>query len=181
MTVLSNEITDNKTKTMFEHAKKPNAFKITEEDCKMTIDEDKIGITNHTHNTTPDQNKNKPKEELILNISTAIKNLLTKANARQKKTKKVKEGEPDDNDIAHKAALSSFLLALVNTFDEGNQFNWLDNMHNHMTQKIDERKTNLEIANYDNSSSNSESSKKATKTPMRKRKHDSDYSDEEDS
>ena len=58
---------------------------------------------------------------MILNISTTIKNLLTKANAKQKKTKKIKEGDPDDNDVAHKAA-SSF-LALVNTFDEGNQFN----------------------------------------------------------
>jgi hypothetical protein len=89
---------------------------------------------------------------LILIISTAIKNLLTKANAKQKKTKKIKEGEPYDNGIAHKAASS--LLALVNTFDEGNQFNQLENMHDHMTQKIDERKKNLEIANYDNSSSN---------------------------
>jgi hypothetical protein len=39
---------------------------------------------------------------------------------KNKKYKKIKEGEPDDNDIAHKAASS--LLALVNTFDEGNQF-----------------------------------------------------------
>jgi hypothetical protein len=151
-TVLSNAMTDSKTKTGFELAKKPEAFKITEEDYRMTIDEDKIGLTNHTYDTTPDQNKNKPKEELILNISTTIKNLLTKANAKQKKTKKIKEGEPDDNDIAHKDASS--LLALVNTFNEGNQFNQLDYMHNHMTQKIDERQKNLEIANYDDSSSN---------------------------
>jgi hypothetical protein len=54
-----------------------------------------------------------------LNISTAIKYLLTKANAKQK-NKKIKEGEPDDNDISHETASS--LLALVNTFDEGNQF-----------------------------------------------------------
>jgi hypothetical protein len=69
---------------------------------------------------------------------------------------------------------------LVNTFDEGNQFNRLDYMHDHMTQKIDERKENLEIANYDNSTSNSELSKEATKTPLRRRKCDSDDSDEED-
>jgi hypothetical protein len=50
-----------------------------------------------------------------------------------------------------------------------------------MTQKINECKKNLEIANYDHSSSNSESSKEAIKTPMRKRKHDSDDSVEEDS
>jgi hypothetical protein len=50
-----------------------------------------------------------------------------------------------------------------------------------MTQKIDECKKNLEIANYDDSSSDSESLKEATKTPMRKRKCDSDDSDEEDS
>ncbi len=73
---------------------------------------------------------------------------------KNKKYKKIKEGEPDDNDIAHKAASS--LLALVNTFDEGNQFIWLDNMHNHMAQKIDECKKNLKIANYEDSSSNSE-------------------------
>jgi hypothetical protein len=85
---------------------------------------------------------------------------------QNKKTKKIKEGEHDDNEIAHKAASS--LLALVNTFDEGNQFNQLDNMHNHMTQKIDERKKNLKISNYDNSCSNSESLKEATKTPMKK-------------
>jgi hypothetical protein len=54
-------------------------------------------------------------------------------------------------------------------------------MHNHMTQKIDECKKNLEIADYEISSSNSESLKEATKTPMRKRKRDSDNSDEEDS
>ncbi len=81
------------------------------------IDEDAIGVTNHTYNATPDWNKNKPKEELILNISNAIKNLLTKENAKQKTTNKIKEGEPDDNDIAHKAASS--LLACVNRFDEG--------------------------------------------------------------
>ncbi len=168
-------MTDSKTKTRFERAKKPEAFKITEEDYKMRIDEEKIGVTNHTYDTTPDQNKNKPKEELILNISTAIKNLLTKANAKQKKTKKIKGGEPDENDIASKAASS--LLALVNTFNEGNQFKQLDNMHDHMTQKIDEHKKNLEIANNDNSSSDSELLKEATKTPMRKRKRDSDDSD----
>jgi hypothetical protein len=67
------------------------------------------------------------------------------------------------------------------SFDEGNQFKRLDNMHNHMTRKIDEHKKNLEIANNDDSSSDSESLKEATKTPMRKRKHDSDKSDEEDS
>jgi hypothetical protein len=47
-----------------------------------------------------------------------------------------------------------------------------------MTQKIDERKKNLEIANYDESCSNSEYLKEATKTPMRKQKCDSDDSDE---
>ena len=70
---------------------------------------------------------------------------------------------------------------LVNTFHEGNQFNLLDNMYNHITQKIDEHKKNLNFANYDDSYSNSESSKEAIKTPMRKRKHDSDDSVEEDS
>jgi hypothetical protein len=50
----------------------------------MTSDEEERGITKHTYDTSPDQNKNKPKEELILNICTAIKNLLTKANAKQK-------------------------------------------------------------------------------------------------
>jgi hypothetical protein len=76
-----------------------------------------------------------------LNISTTIKNLLTKANAKQKKIKKIKEGEPDNNVIAYKAASS--LLALVKKFDEGNQFNRQDDMHNHMTRKIDECKKNL--------------------------------------
>jgi hypothetical protein len=54
-------------------------------------------------------------------------------------------------------------------------------MHDHMTQKIDEGKKN---ANYDDSSSDSESSKEATKTPTQKRNFqqiDSDNSDEEDS
>ncbi len=91
-TVLSNEMTDSKTKKRFKRAKKPEAFKITEEDYKMTIDEEEIGITNHTYNTTPDQNKKKPKEELISNISTIIKNLLTKANAKQKRPRKLKKG-----------------------------------------------------------------------------------------
>jgi hypothetical protein len=50
-----------------------------------------------------------------------------------------------------------------------------------MTQKIDECKKNLEIDDYDNSSSDSESLKEATNIPIRKRKRDSDYSDEEDS
>ncbi len=94
---------------------------------------------------------------MILNISTAIENLLTKATAKQKRTKEIKEREPDDNDFAHDAASS--LLALVKTFDVGDQFNQLDNMHNHTTRKIDELKKNLEIADYGNSSSNSESSK----------------------
>jgi hypothetical protein len=85
-------MTDSKTKTRFEHAKKPEAFKITEEDYKMTSDEEERGITNHTYDTIPDQNKNKPEEELILSISTAIKSLLTKANAKQKKTQKLKKG-----------------------------------------------------------------------------------------
>ncbi len=83
-TVLDNAMTDSKTKTRFECAKKPEAFIITEEDYKMMSDEEERGITNHTYNTSPDQKKNKPKEELILNISTAIKNLSTKANAKQK-------------------------------------------------------------------------------------------------
>ncbi len=69
----------------------------------------------------------------------------------------------------------------MNTFNEGNQFNQLDIMHNYMTQKIDECKKNLEIDDYDNSSSDSESLKEATNIPIRKRKRDSDYSDEEDS
>jgi hypothetical protein len=119
---------------------------------------------------------------LILNISTAIKNLSTKANAKQKRTKKIKEGDPDDNDVAHKAASS--LLALVNTFDEDNHFYRLDNMHNHMTRRIDEGKKNLKIFDYEDSSSDSESLKEATKTPTHKRKHqqiDLDNSDEEDS
>jgi hypothetical protein len=42
-------------------------------------------------------------------------------------------------------------------------------------------KKNLDIGNYDDSSSDSESSKEATKTPMRKRNCDSVNSDEEDS
>ncbi len=108
---------DSKTKIRFERAKKPEAFKITEEDYKMTSDEEERGITNHTYATSPDQNKNKPKKELILNISPSTKNLLTKSNAQQKKDKDNKEGEPDDIDIAHEDA--SFLLALVNTFNEG--------------------------------------------------------------
>ncbi len=86
-TVLDNAMTDSKTETRFECATKPEALKITEEDYKMMSDEEKRGITNHTYNNSPDQNKNKPKEESILNISTAIKNLLTKANAKQKKLK----------------------------------------------------------------------------------------------
>ena len=69
----------------------------------------------------------------------------------------------------------------MNTFDKGNQLNWLDGMHDHMTWKIDECKKNLKIADYDDSCSNSESLKEATKTPMKKRKLDSDNSDEEDS
>ncbi len=117
-TVLDDAMTDSKTKTRFERAKKTEAFKITEEDYKMMSDEEERGITNHTYHTSPYQNKKKPKEEFILNISTTIKNLLTKANAKQKKTKKIEAGEPDDNGIAHKAASS--LLALVNTFDEDN-------------------------------------------------------------
>ncbi len=83
-TVLNDAMTDSKTETRFKHAKKPEAFKITEEDHNMMSDEEEIGVTNHTYDTSPDQNKNKPKEELVLNISTAIKNLLTKANAKQK-------------------------------------------------------------------------------------------------
>ncbi len=68
---------------------------------------------------------------------------MTKANAKQKKTKKIKERGPDDNGIPHEAALS--LLALVNTFDEGKQFNQLKHMHNHMTQKIDDHKKTLRL------------------------------------
>jgi hypothetical protein len=101
---------------------------------------------------------------------------------QNKKTHENKDGEPDDNDIAHEAAPS--FLALANTFNEGNQFSGLDDMNNHMIQKIDERKKNFKIANYDDSCSNSESLKEATKTPIKKRKHqqiDLDDSDEEDS
>ncbi len=85
-------MTDSKTKTRFECAKKPEAFKITEEDYKMTLDEEEINVTNHNYNTSPDQNKIKPKGELILNISTTIENLLTKANAKQKRQRKLKKG-----------------------------------------------------------------------------------------
>jgi hypothetical protein len=53
-TVLSNAMTDSKTKTKFKRAKKPEAFEITEEDYKMTIDEEEIGVTNQTYDTTPD-------------------------------------------------------------------------------------------------------------------------------
>jgi hypothetical protein len=53
-TVLSNAMTDSKTKIRFKRAKKPEAFKITEETYKMTIDEDKISVTNHRYDTTPD-------------------------------------------------------------------------------------------------------------------------------
>jgi hypothetical protein len=60
-TVLNNAMTDNKTKTRFEQAKEPEAFKITEEDYNTTSDEEEIGVTNHTYDTSPDQNKNKPK------------------------------------------------------------------------------------------------------------------------
>ncbi len=91
-TALDNAMTDSKTKTRFGCAKKPEAFKITEVDYKMMSDEEERGITNHTYNTSPDQNKNKPKEELILNISTTIKNLLTKANAKQKRPRKLRKG-----------------------------------------------------------------------------------------
>ena len=72
-TVLNDAITDSKTKTRFERVKKQEDNEITEEDYKMTIDEKEIGVTNYTYNTSPDQNKNKPKEELTLNISTTIK------------------------------------------------------------------------------------------------------------
>ncbi len=58
----------------------------------MRSDEEERGITNPTYDTSPDQNKKKPKEEFILNISTAIKNLLTNANAKQKRPKKLKKG-----------------------------------------------------------------------------------------
>jgi hypothetical protein len=84
-TVLDNAMTDSKTKTRIKCAKKPEAFKITEEDYKMTFDEGERGMTNHTYNTSPDHKKNKPKEELVLNISTGIKNLLTKANAKPRR------------------------------------------------------------------------------------------------
>ncbi len=47
-------MTDSKTKTKFKRAKKPEAFEITEEDYKMTIDEEEIGVTNQTYDTTPD-------------------------------------------------------------------------------------------------------------------------------
>jgi hypothetical protein len=54
-------------------------------------------------------------------------------------------------------------------------------MHDHMTQNIDEGKKNLMIADYDNSSSDSESLKEATKTPTKKHQQiDSVDSDEED-
>jgi hypothetical protein len=56
-TVLSDAMTDSRTKTRFECAKKPEVFKITEGDYKMTIDVDKIGVPNHTYNITPEQNK----------------------------------------------------------------------------------------------------------------------------
>jgi hypothetical protein len=53
-TVPGNAMTDSKTKTRFECAKTPDGFKITEEDYKMKIDEEEIGVTNHTYNTSPD-------------------------------------------------------------------------------------------------------------------------------
>jgi hypothetical protein len=56
-TVLDNAMTDNKTKTRYERAKKPEAFKIIDEDYRMISDEEDRGITNHTYDTSRDQNK----------------------------------------------------------------------------------------------------------------------------
>ncbi len=50
-------MTDNKTKTRYERAKKPEAFKIIDEDYRMISDEEDRGITNHTYDTSRDQNK----------------------------------------------------------------------------------------------------------------------------
>ncbi len=72
----------------------------------------------------------------------------------------------------------------MNTFGEGDWFNQLDNMQYHMTQNIDECKKNLKIAHYDDSSSNSEPLKEATKTPKQKwqrQQINSNNSNEEDS
>jgi hypothetical protein len=51
--VLDSAMTDSKTETRFKCANKPEAFKITEEDYKMTSDEEERGITNHAYNTSP--------------------------------------------------------------------------------------------------------------------------------
>ncbi len=53
-TILDIAMTDSKIKTRIKRAEKPEAFEITEEDYKMTSDEEERGITNHTYNTSPD-------------------------------------------------------------------------------------------------------------------------------
>jgi hypothetical protein len=62
-----------------------------------------------------------------------------------RKKKKKKQGEQDENEIAQTAASS--LLALVNVLDESNKFNRLDEMQNHMSQKITEQRGDLQAAN----------------------------------
>jgi hypothetical protein len=85
-----------------------------------------------TFNTSLDRQRNKTDEELLLNISTSIKNALMSAQKKKINSKKLKHGEVSKVETAHDAVSS--LIALVNRTSHNN-FRNFDEMHDHLQKQ----------------------------------------------
>ncbi len=115
---------DSDTKIRFQCAKTPTNFILTDMDYTTTGNDDCDKIP--TYNCSPVRNSDKTSDELLLNISSAIKSALMSIQKKKHNSKRLSQGAINELQTTHEGASS--LIALVNQRHSTN-FQELEEMH----------------------------------------------------
>jgi hypothetical protein len=102
-----------------------------------------------TYNSSPARNSDTTSNELLLNISSAIKSALTSVQKKKHNSKRLYQGAINKLETTHDAASS--LIALVNQMRSTN-FQELEEMHEHLQKNLkllkSNKKTCLNLQNW---------------------------------
>jgi hypothetical protein len=130
---------DSNTKRRFWLAKKPTNFQLT--DTNYTTTGNDVYDKKPTYNwCSLNRNSDKTTNELLLNISSVIKNALTFVQKKKNNSKRLSKGAINKLQTTHECASS--LIALVNQRHRAN-FQGLEKMHVHLQIKAEMAEKNM--------------------------------------